>query len=94
MGLLASKKHTAGNRRRFVVDYRDWLCDGVWIVTATVTSSSLTATIDTVSVVEGKQIVFFVNGGVLNESFTVTLVATDSKTEVKNDTITFTVVAP
>lgn len=92
--LLTHKKHTAGNRRRFVVDYRDWLCDGTWIVTAAVTSSSLTATIDDVEVLEGHEVAFFVNDGTVDESFVVSVEITDSLTEVKLDTINFTVVAP
>ena len=92
--LLASKKHTAGDRRRFVIDYCGWLDSGMWVVSATVVSSSATATVDGTQVLEGKQVVFFMNGGNVNESFTVTVTMTDSISGVKKDTIAFMVVAP
>jgi hypothetical protein len=91
--MQAKRPHTVGNRRRYRVNYEDWLDEGVTVVSATVTSSSSTATIDTVSVA-GNWVIFFVNGGVLNEEFTASISMVDSKTGVKNDTMTFFVVAP
>jgi hypothetical protein len=44
--------------------------------------------------VEGSKVVFFVNGGLLNETFTATVTMTDSKTGVKIDHLEFFVVAP
>jgi len=38
--------------------------------------------------------VFFVNGGAVNETFTVDVQGTDSRGEIVKDTITFTVVEP
>jgi hypothetical protein len=89
---LATRSHTVGNRRRYVVDYCQWLASGVTVTTGTVTSPSATATVDGVTVVENT-IVFFLNGGVLNETFTVAVQMTDSRGQIKNDTIDFFVVA-
>lgn len=94
MAKLASKFHTVGNRRRFTVDYSNWLSDGVTITTVTATSSSTTGTVDTISHLPGNCIQFFVNGGLLNEVFTISIQVTNTKTEVRNDTVVFTVVAP
>jgi hypothetical protein len=91
--VLARRPHTVGNRRRYSIDYTAWLDEGVTVDTATVTSSSSTVTIDTVSVA-GNKVIFFVNGGVLNETFTASIQMVDSKTEIKNDTMDFFVVAP
>ena len=91
--LLAKRPHTVGNRRRYRINYSEWLDEGVTVDTATVVSSSATATIDDVSV-EGAKVVFFVNGGLLNETFTATVTMTDSKTGVKIDHLEFFVVAP
>jgi hypothetical protein len=91
--MLAKRPHTVGNRRRYRIDYSDWLDEGVTVLSATVISSSSTATIDTVSVA-GNFVIFFVNGGLLNETLTATVIMTDSKTGVKHDTMDFFVVAP
>ena len=95
MGLLAKKNHTVGNRTRWIVDYTEWLKSGIYLLTVTVTSDSATATVDGVAMFDDKKhVVFFTNGGVLDEVFTVSLSVTDTLTEIKNDTIEFTVVAP
>ncbi len=91
--VLAKRPHTVGNRRRYRINYSDWLDEGVTVDTASVVSSSQTATIDTVSVA-GNYVIFFVNGGVLNETFTASIQMVDSKTGIKNDTMEFFVVAP
>jgi hypothetical protein len=91
--MLAKRPHTVGNRRRYKIDYSEWLDEGVTVVSATVVSSSSTATIDTVSVA-GSFVIFFVNGGVLNETFTASVAMVDSKTGIKHDTMDFFVVAP
>jgi hypothetical protein len=91
--ILDRKPQTVGNRRQYIVDYSQWLDTGVTLTAGTATTTSLTATIDTVSHTT-TTLVFFVNGGALNEIFTVVLQVTDSNSEVKNDTIEFFVVAP
>jgi hypothetical protein len=56
-------------------------------------SSSATCTVDD-SAVLGKEVVFFLIGGVQGEHITVSIAMTDSDNNLKNDTIAFTVVAP
>jgi hypothetical protein len=95
MALLATKTHTVGNRARWTVDYSDWLQDGAVLFTAAIVSSSITATVDTTSFNPTKtEVMFFVNGGLLNEVFTVTLTVSDTLSQIRVDTVTFTVVAP
>jgi hypothetical protein len=42
----------------------------------------------------GREIVFFLSGGIVNEQVMLSLVMTDNLGNIKNDSITFTVVAP
>lgn len=91
--MLARLPHTVGNRSRKTVAYDQWLADGVTVASALVTSSSATATINGTTVVDNK-VIFFVNGGVLSETFTVSIQMTDSKGGIKHDTINFFVIAP
>ncbi len=91
--LLARRSHTVGNRRRYTVNYCSWLNEGDTVASGTAVSSSLTATVDGVATGNNK-LVFFVNAGVLNETFTVSVQVTTSRGEVKNDTIEFAVLAP
>ena len=91
--LLDHKPHTVGNRRKYIIDYSQWLDLGVTLTAGTATTPSLTASVDTVSHT-ASTLIFFVNGGVLNEIFTIALQITDSNGEIKNDTVEFFVVAP
>jgi hypothetical protein len=94
MALLTKKNFTVGNVRQYYVEYCDALRDGDWLTAAAVTSSMPSATISGVAIIEGHKITFFVSGGVINEDFTVAVVATSNTTEVSNDTINFHVIAP
>jgi hypothetical protein len=91
--ILGSKVHTAGDTKRWRIDYSRWLVNAVNIASATLTSSSATCTVDD-SVVLGDEVVFFLTGGVQGETVTVSVVMTDTDGNIKNDTIAFTVVAP
>ena len=91
--LLGSKIHTAGDTRRWRLDYSKWLENPANIVNATVASSSVTCTADD-STVLGKEVIFFLTGGVQGETLTVSVQVTDSDQNVKHDTIAFTCVAP
>jgi len=91
--ILASKQHTANDVRRWRVDYSQWLENPDTLVSAVVTSSSATATVDDSSVL-GKEVIFFISGGVQGERVNVSIVATDTSQNVRNDTIAFTIVAP
>jgi hypothetical protein len=91
--ILGSKSHTAGDTRRWRVDYSQWLENPDTLVSAVVTSSSATATVDDSSVL-GKEVVFFISGGMQGERATVSIVATDTSGNVRNDSLIFTVLAP
>lgn len=91
---IAKRRITEGDRRRLVVDYCKWLCNGVWLTAVEVTSASTTSTVDTTSILEGRQVIFFANAGTIGETFVVTVKVTTSNGVIKSDTIQFTVVAP
>lgn len=91
--VIGRKNQTVGDRRKYIVDYSQWLDTGVTITLGAATTTSLTATIDTVSIT-ATTLIFYVNNGALNELFTVAIQVTDSNGEIKNDTIEFNVVAP
>lgn len=42
---IGSKRFTAGDHRRYVVDYCEWLKDGVWITDAQLSCDDVTVTI-------------------------------------------------
>jgi hypothetical protein len=91
--LLGSKTHTAGDSRRWIVDYSRWLDNTATITTVNLSSSSTTGTVDA-GKVQGKEVIFHISGGTVGETSTVTLTMTDSFQNVKKDTLKFTVVAP
>ncbi len=93
MAILGSRQHTAGDVRRWIVDYTRWLENTSDIMQADVQSSSTTCTVGNISIL-GPEVVFFLSGGELNEHLTVTIVITDKLGNTKTDTIAFTVVAP
>ena len=90
--LLRSDTHTIGDVIRWRVNYKRWLDNSASISVGAVSSSSATLTVSNVSV-HGFEIIFFVSGGALNETATLTLTMTDSFGNVKHDTINLTVVA-
>lgn len=91
---IARRSHTVGNKKRWIVNYCQWLGPGDTLSSCTVTSSSSTCTVSGAAVLpSANKVVFFLNGGVLNETFTVSVQVTDSRGEIKNDTISFTVIA-
>jgi hypothetical protein len=90
---LASKRHTEGDTRKWTVDYERWLDNTVDIETIDVQSSSTSCTIQS-STILGDAVVFFLTGGNLGETLTVTLEMQDTDGNHKRDTIMFTVVSP
>lgn len=89
---LGTFKHTSGARRRFIVDYRKWLCDGTWLSAATVTIDTDTATVNTIEILEGHKVQFFINDGVVGDDFVATVTVTVTDTEIKKDTVKFVIV--
>jgi hypothetical protein len=75
------------------VDYDDWLDNAATIEQIDVESDSATCTVGNISIL-GREIVFFLSGGIVNEQVKLSLTMTDSLENVKNDTVSFVVVAP
>jgi FKBP-type peptidyl-prolyl cis-trans isomerase 2 len=94
MSLLGSKQHTAGDVRRWTLSYGKWLDNTATIVSADVTSSSETCTVMPAPEVLGKEVIFFLTGGTVGETLTVSVMMEDSFGNIKNDTVAYTVVAP
>lgn len=92
--ILARRNHTEGNKVFWTVDYDNWLEDGVTIVGADASTTDTSVTLGVPVIEDGHKFKFYVQGGTLNESFTVSVAITDTKGQIKADTIVFTVVAP
>jgi hypothetical protein len=92
-GFMFSKQHTLGNIIRWKVNYTRWLDKAANIVSAQVSSSSLTCTVSGTTV-QGDDVIFYLNGGAANETLTVALVMNDNNGNKKNDAIKFTVTPP
>lgn len=92
--ILARKNHTASNKVYWTVDYGNWLEDGVTLLGAAVSTTDTSVTLGTPVIEDGHKIRFFVQGGTLNQAFTVSVAITDTKGQIKTDTVEFTVVAP
>ena len=105
--LLATKQFTLGDTIQYTVDYREHpgsgpytivppnpVRDGDRITSTTVVSNSSDVTITGAVVKEGHKVFFVLSGGVLNETFTVTITINTDNTETFVDTIIFTVVSP
>jgi hypothetical protein len=96
---LARYKQAPIENRRHVVDYSQWLDTTETIVgTPThsvdnATSPPLTVSTPTLST-DAKLVIFFVSGGVDGEEYQVDLTVTTSGTQVREDTIIFTIDDP
>lgn len=92
--LLAKKTKAPTDRKRYVVDYDDWLDTGETLSTVTYSVDSGTATVDGDSIAgDGKSAIFFINDGEVSTTFNVLIQATTSVGQVKNDHIEFVVSA-
>jgi hypothetical protein len=91
--ILGSRTHTAGDVIRWVVNYDYWLDNAATVEQIDITSNSATCTVGNISIL-GREIVFFLSGGIVNEQVVLSLVMTDNLGNIKNDSIAFTVVAP
>jgi hypothetical protein len=92
---LGNYPKTPAERKRYAIDYADWLDTGEviasWtIVVAPVTTSPLV--IDEVSLdLALTTLVFYASGGLHSKTYTATVTATTSGGQVKEDTVLFTV---
>lgn len=101
MSNLGRRSFTAGNKTRYVIEYADWLLDGESLASGTVVlDPDFTATVTdvTISAVavnnSADALIFFLEGGSVEEIFTLDVQVTNSRGEIKNDTIEFFVVDP
>lgn len=93
--LLAKRNFTVGDKRLFTVNYEEFLEPGETMVSGSASSSSSSAVITYHGLNPSQtKIQFYVSGGTLNETFTITLQATSSKGQIINDTIEFLTVSP
>lgn len=85
-------------RKRYTIDYTDWLDEGetVQSITFSVTpSTSSILEVDAYSIaVGGLSVVFFANYGVLGTVYTVEVLMTTSGGQIKEDEILFTIRDP
>jgi hypothetical protein len=86
--------HTAGNIKKWVVDYKRWLLPGEAILTQSVVSSSTTLTVTNTLINLHKEVWFYLNGGVTGETPTITVTVTTSKGETKIDVFDVLVTSP
>lgn len=81
-------------QRRYVCNYEDWLNENETIMAVTMTGNVIEDpfavsgyTVDT----GGKQVIYYISGGLAGKSYDVGIEITTSFAQVKNDTITFVV---
>jgi hypothetical protein len=82
------------DRKRYVVDYADWLNEDETLQTTNV-SGSVPADgffVDAYTVdATGKQVIFYVSGGLSGKNYNVNVLVTTSLTQTKKDYVTFVV---
>lgn len=100
MATLGSRVHYAGNTIRYVIEYDQWLQEGeslkapCTVAVAAQTPPITDVTITGITTTPSNEIVFLMGGGSANEVFTLNVLATNSRNEVKNDTIEFSINTP
>jgi hypothetical protein len=91
--LVASKSHTAGDTRRWTVQYGRWLDNTATIESVDISSDTPDCDAST-PIILGTDVVFMLSGGTAGERVTLLMTMTDSLGNVKTDTLKFIVVAP
>jgi hypothetical protein len=96
---LGNQNITAGDTRRYQVDYTPFLQEGETITgfTLGLTPATATSTVNSLGNsfldVSETQLYLFVTGGNVNENFTVTVQIVTNYGQTVNDTISYTVVS-
>lgn len=93
--LLSTKRISPSDRRRYTIDYNDWLDDSETLSSVVFAVSTGPATVPSSTIsTDGKSVNFFVTGASLSFTpFNVTVAATTSVNQVKNDHVAFNVAA-
>src|SRR5208282_5299349 len=93
--LLGTRRINAGDTRRYLVGYDDFLLRGSILTDVIATCTSTTSTVQNVSLSENKKaVIFFVTANTTAEVFTANLRASDTAGQTFNDTIGFEVISP
>lgn len=92
---LGSFVKTPIERKRYAIDYSEWLDTGETLTTVVYTIPVVTTpplVVDATSIGSGNTLaVFFISGGLNGRQYTVEVVATTSGGQIKEDTVLFTV---
>jgi hypothetical protein len=93
---LATFVKSPAERKRYVIDYTDWLDTGETVVSTNFTVSPSVPTtglvVDAVAIdPNGKEVVFFTSFGTTNVTYTVEVLVQTSGGQVKEDTVVFSV---
>jgi len=94
MSRIGRFQKDAQDRKRYVVDYEDWLDSSEAITAVTVTGdvSADGFLIDGFIAAEGgKQVIYFASGGVAGEEYNATITITTNMSQIKEDWITHVV---
>jgi hypothetical protein len=94
MSRVGKFRKDAADRKRYVVDYVDWLDSAEEITAVTVTGDVPADAFYADGYVisdDKKEIIFFVSGGVAGSSYDVTFTITTSLSQIKEDWVTFVV---
>jgi hypothetical protein len=96
--LLGQRNYGYGDIRRITVNYNGWLQFGFVLsaVTANITpTTGITSTVGAITLDPEKERVFiYLNCGLVNESFTLNIVASDNFGQTVNDQLQVNIVAP
>lgn len=88
-------KKGAADRKRYVVDYNDWLDieETVALVTSAGNNPTDAFFVDGIVVnTGGKEVIFYASGGIAGNTYNVTLTATTSMGQIKQDWVEIDIV--
>lgn len=88
-------RKSPGDRKRYEVNYADWLNEGETITNVTLQGNTPEDDFYIEGFLiqsNGVEVVFYISGGVVTNTYTVTVAVTTSLNQIKEDTIEFVVV--
>lgn len=89
---IAKFRKTPGDRKRYEVNYEDWLNEDETVVAVTIEGNNVEDDFYVDAYVlhtDGKEVIFYVSGGIPGNTYVVTIIASTSLTQVKEDTVEF-----